>query len=358
MKRLFIIVLILVVAIVGVYVIRMLTGLGQFTTLFAHFEGVCEAIAAPAGPEDLALDRKLGRVYVSAYDRRAAFSGEEARGGIYVLYLDIGNHELIELTADGPADFRPHGLSLYQGPNGEEALFVINHPSDGRQLVEIFDITIDGLLQHRETVEHKMMRSPNDLHAVGLKQFYATNDHANRDGMYRFFEDLLQWDATDLVYFDGDDMWVAAEGLTYANGVNGSPDGQAIYVTETTDGALRIYARDPVTGFLRERDRAMLGTGLDNIDVAPDGSLWIAAHPKILDFASHRRRSENLSPTQILKVRPGEQSGGGVEEVYLNLGDEFSAGSVATVHKNKMVVGGVMDPKILICEFDSPPNVE
>jgi len=40
-----------------------------------------------------------------------------------------------------------------------------------------------------------------------------------------------------------------------------------------------------------------------------------------------------------------------VKEVYLNLGKEISASSVAAVYKDRMLVGAVFDPKFLDCKW-------
>ena len=36
----------------------------------------------------------------------------------------------VNLTPDAGTDFRPHGISLFVGPDGRATLFVVNHPGE------------------------------------------------------------------------------------------------------------------------------------------------------------------------------------------------------------------------------------
>ena len=90
---------------------------------------------------------------------------------------------------------------------------------------------------------------------------------------------------------------------------------------------LSAYARDVATGALSLAQDGFFGTGLDNIDVAPDGALWIGAHPRMVDFLYHAQDPSKLSPSQILRVEP--QAGGAARTLYTDMGGEISAVSVA-----------------------------
>jgi len=340
--------------------VRFYAGAGQLTTLTAGMEvsPQCTAIASPPGPEDLVIDHERGMAFVAATDRRAINAGaENVRGGIYVIDLkgDPSAWTLRPVTAHVPASFQPHGLGLYEDGAGKRTLAVVNHTGD-IDSVELFDVADDGILSHRATVRDREMFALNDVQPVGHSAFYATNDHGSASAFWNALSDVLMLSPASLVYFDGTSVREVADDLGYANGVNLSPDGKTVYVAQTSGMALNIYDRNIETGDLTPVDFVALGTGLDNVDVAPDGTLLIGAHPKLVDFTNHAADEKNLSPSQVVRLIPREGGGGVADTVYLNLGDQLSGSSVAATYGDVMLVSGVFDPKILVCEIAPPPG--
>lgn len=338
--------------------IRFLTVAGRFTTINQPVPAACETLAAVPGPEDIVIDPQRGFAYVAATDRRLIMKGgagaDAVRGGIYVINTNqpVAGWELRPVTPNEPESFRPHGLGFLIDEAGGRSLFVVNHPAGGADTVEIFDVATDGELTHRRTVSDPLFVSLNDVQPVGRDAFYATNDHGPGGEFWRMVQDFLMLDRANLVYFDGETARIAADGLSFANGVNISPDGETVYVAETIGMGLRIYARDPATGMLTLSDYVALGTGVDNIDVLPDGTLLIGAHPKLLDFLDHADDPSALSPSQVVLITPGEGGGGAARTIYLNFGEEISGSSVAAGYGEIMMIGAVFEPKILICQRD------
>lgn len=341
------------VAIASILGWRFLAATGYFTAIRAEVPAECTEIASPPGPEDIAVDRERGLAFVSAYDRRAIRAGNQGvRGGIYVIDLKgpAAQWTLHPVTANEPADFRPHGISLYIAPDGARRLFAVNHPAAGGQSVEIFDVAPDGLLNHVKTITDPLLISPNDLVAVGSEAFYATNDHGASTDSGKMIDDLLLWRNANIVYYDGKSMRVVGDRLSMANGINVSADGKTIYAAETLGAALHAYKRDPATGELTPTDYVRLGTGLDNIDVEPDGALLIAAQPHVLANLETAKNAKNLSPSQVLRVEVGATGGGRAGTIYLNMGEQISASSVAAGYRDLMLIGSPYDAKILVCK--------
>ncbi len=350
---------------IGLFFFRLMYDAGSFRDIVAHFDGTCERYAGfDGGTEDLLIDRDTGWVFVSSYDRRAELFGTgQHRGRIEAFQLGNLDAGIIDLTTALPEDFRPHGLSLYSGPEGKR-LFAINHPGDGTQPIEIFDVAYgaDGtpMLTHAESIQDPLIISPNDLVAVGPRQFYAGNDFSirERDGLDYQLELFGRLNRTTLVYYDGAQASVAARGLTYANGVNVSPDGRTLYLAETTDGTLRIYDRDPSTGALAQRSGpaglVRLGAGLDNIDIDDQGRVWVAAHPKLFALRPHMESPANLSPAQVIMIDPDDSGFGDIVEVYLGSGALASGSSVAAYYRGQMVIGVIFDKHVVICDVTDP----
>ena len=343
--------IVIVVCAISVLGWRFLSAAGWFTGIRAEVPAECHDLASVPGPEDIAVDQERGLAFVSALDWRAFIRGDKGvRGGIYVIDLKAPDEKwtLAPVTPNEPADFKPHGLSLYVGADGKRRLFVVNHAAAGNA-VEIFDVGQDGALTHVKSITSPLLVSPIDVVAVGPDSFYATNDHGST-GLNSKLSDLLLLRNANIVYYDGNSMRVAGDMLLFPNGINISADGKTLYVAETLGAALHVYTRDPATGDLTPRDYARLGTGLDNIDVEPDGSLLIAAHPNMIAFLRHASDPKKLSPSQVVRIEPGKDGGGKAGTIYLNLGKQLSGSSVAAGYGDLMLIGNVFEPKILVCK--------
>lgn len=345
-------IVLILVLVASFFIVRTLVRGGTFTEIEPHFAGTCTTVDGVPGGEDLLIDRGTRTVYVSAYDRRAVAAGNDINGGIYAFFLDDEKPVLKPLEIAGrPQSFRPHGISLYSGEGGTKRLFVVNHPADGRQTVEIFDLTGAGL-RHVATVEDpETIISPNDVVGVGPAAFYVSNDAGNPPGLMRQIERYGGFAVSTVAYFDGEIVRTVVDGLAMGNGINVSNDGNTIYVAETLGETLHMYDRDSETGALSERDSVNLGSGLDNIDVAADGSLWIASHPKMLRVIAHAADPDEPAPSQVIKVTVEDGQGGTADEIYLSDGEPLSGASTAAVLDGTMIVGAIFDPEILICEL-------
>ncbi|WP_147385747.1 strictosidine synthase family protein [Oleomonas cavernae] len=323
---------------------------GQFRTITAAGNVQCQAVTGVVGAEDIVIDGPGKRAFVSVDDRRAAMAGRPVRGRIALLDLTQDRLVPVDITGDQPVDFHPHGISLWRDPaSGEVTLFVINHFEFGGSRIELFTVGADGKLAHQGGVVSAELNSPNDLVAVGPARFYAANDHGSTTPLGITLENYLQLPRANIVYFDGSGFRKVAEGLKYANGINVSPDGKQLYVAETTGFAATAYARDIDGGSLTFLSRTPLANGADNIDTAPDGSLWIAGHPHLLDFVAHAEDAGKPSPSEVVRLVP-QGNGFTVETVLTDPGELLSGSSVATdAGGGRFLVGSVFEEKLLDC---------
>ncbi|MGB6085969.1 SMP-30/gluconolactonase/LRE family protein [Parvibaculum sp.] len=340
------------VVIVSVLGWRFLSAAGYFTGIRQEIAATCRAIPAVPGPEDIQIDHERKLAFISGYDRRAVSAGapgsDAIRGGIYVIDLSEPQEDwsLRPVTPNVPARFRPHGISLYKDENGVNRLFAVNHPAGGPETVEIFDIEEDGTLTHVHSVTSDAFISLNDVVAVGPESFYATNDHGTRNPLGQLLGDFTLMRNSTIVYFDGEKADVVADKVLYANGINVSEDGRLVYVASALGMSVYIYERDIETGKLLLQGAVRLGTGVDNIDIQPDGTLLIGAHPNIIAFLSHASDPEKHSPSQVVRLEPKEKRAG---TIYLNFGEEISGISVAAGYGDVMLLGQVFEPEVLVC---------
>ncbi|MFP2909946.1 strictosidine synthase family protein [Pyxidicoccus sp. 3LFB2] len=333
------------------FIVKTLSDAGQFKQLAPHFAGRCSPVSGMPGAEDITFHPTLGYAYISSDDRRATQAGRPVQGGIY-RYDPASSAPPTLLTGAFQQPFHPHGLSLFVAPDGTQTLYVVNHAQLDQHLIERFEVGADGMLVHRRTLRDAALVSPNDVVAVDAERFYVTNDHHFPPGALQVVEEYLQLALGNVLYFDGQGFREVIAGRSYANGINRSADGQTVYVAEAVGRSLSVYARDVDSGALTHRRTLALGSGPDNIEVDARGDLWIAAHPKLLDFAAHAKdvSGATRAPAQVLRLKA---SGGSLEaeEVFLDDGRQTAGSATAAVSGRWMLLGPVFERDMLRCEL-------
>jgi len=347
MKRTLVVVGIGLLAALAVGTFVVLDKGGEFRTIDAHFAGRCTAIGGVVGAEDIVIDHKAKRAWISSDDRRAWAAGNPARGVLYAYDLGSTAAQPIDATPPAPLDFHPHGMSLWTAPDGAQTLFVINHQSFGGHRVELFTVSNDKL-SYIGGVVLAELRSPNAIVAVGERQFYVANDHGSGSEFGRWLEQTFALADANVVYFDGEGARVVATGLRFPSGIEVSADGTRIFVGEATGKAIKTFAREGQVGNLSLLATTPLDTAPDNLRRDDVGNIWVAAHPKLLALVRHFGSAEALSPSQVLRLS-GEGEGFDADEVLMDPGDTLSAASVAAVSGKRLLIGPIMDPRMLDC---------
>lgn len=306
------------------------------------------------GVEDLTIDPETKLAYLSGYDRRAAFSGKPARGAIWVYDLNTADAVPVDATAAAlPDGFQPHGISLYRDADGKRTLFAISHVG-GKHSVEIFDV--DGAtLTHRRTVTGEAMVSPNDLVGIGADAFYVSNDHANPTGTMRTVEDYLRLPLTTVQYFDGQNFKQVLSGIGGANGINVSADGKSLYLSAASEQTVYVYDRDPATNELKQRAAVAVPGWADNLEMLSNGDLLLGLHSKVLELVAHIADPAKHSASHVMRLRADGKGSFVPQTVYYNLGEEISGVSVGASVDKRLLIGAIIEPKILDCAWEQAP---
>lgn len=323
--------------------------------VFNHFTpvspGVCRVLVAVPGPEDFEIDAAHKVMFVSSTDRHAARPA--ASDGIYLVKLDDPAAPPVRL-AGTPADFHPHGISLYRGPGGE-TLFAVNHHANGSNSIEILGVSFangTATLISQSSIAGGLLVSPNDVFAVSPTQFYVTNDHVTHTALGRFAEDYLLWPHADLLFFNGMGFRIAVQRIAFPNGVLVTPDGSHLYVTATNERRLIAFSRDLFTGDLTEIGALSIPARLDNISMAANGDLITAGHPSLVRVHDFQRDPHKPSPSAVFRVHLGAD---GVPQsydtIYANDGQEIGASSSAAIQDGHLFIGSVLDHKLLDCNM-------
>ncbi len=331
---------------------KLLVGAGTFKTLHPHSAYQCIKVKGGYGVEDITLDSELGVAFISSLkDRRRGQRGAVAHGAIVAYLIDKPEMPVVDLTPKTKyfeAQFHPQGFSFYHAKDGKKYLFVINRRTDIKT-VELFEFN-NMSLTHIETFrDSELMTNPNNLIAVGSRQFYVSNYRVSSSKLGQQLEQLLALPVSYLLYFDGLKFRKAATGLKYANGVEASRDGKIIYVASTTNQTIEVYSRDIKTGELQHMDSIFLNTHPDNLYVDDKDNIWVGALPKGIEFFKYRYEKVDICPSQVLKVTPDDQGSYVIKEVYLNMGNEISASTSVIPYKNRMLVGGVYEDYFIDC---------
>jgi arylesterase/paraoxonase len=348
-----------VVTIISFVWFRTASRAGEFTTLSPVFDGTCTTIGGLPGAEDIVLDRTAGTMFISSDDRRANAAGNPKRGAVYILPIRGAEAISARIDATGgiPSAFHPHGISRFIGADGKATLMVVNHPKGFADYtdttVEIYDGTPEGGLTHRRTVKIPGLTRINDIAATGSDSFYATSESDLTQGSFAESWSIITGnDRSGAVWhFDGTSGQKLDSGIGFANSLALTPDGKTLYASGTISRAIYVYDRDPASNAIKRRTAAFVGTGADNLDVEPDGRVWVGTHPKLLSFVQHAGNPEKGAPSQVIILEPdatGTQ--GNIDQVYLkDETDGFSAVSVAVRDGDTMVLGTVFEPGIRVC---------
>jgi arylesterase / paraoxonase len=347
--------LIVLSVLVAFFVLRWTTAAGFFSRVAAVSPSICKAIPGMQGPEDFEVDAGHDAVIVSSTNRRAPKNSSDPRDGLYLLKLSAPDAPPLKL-AGVPKDFHPHGISLYRTPNGDETLMAINHRANGTNAIEIFGLSYENgaaKLEARSSIGGGLLVSPNDLFAVGPDRFYVTNDHVTTTALGRFAEDYLIWPHADLLYFNGTSFRISVQRMAFPNGVYVSPDGGHAYVTLTNERRVIGFSREPFFGNLTEIGSLSIPARLDNISADAQGRLIIAGHPSLLRVNQFRADPGKPSPSAVFRVTL-DKSGvpQSYETIFANDGGLIGASSSAAVVGKRLLIGSVLDDKMLDCQIN------
>uniref|UniRef100_A0A665VJW1 Paraoxonase n=1 Tax=Echeneis naucrates TaxID=173247 RepID=A0A665VJW1_ECHNA len=303
------------------------------------------------GAEDITV-LKDGLAFFSTglkYPPLPSFSDDP--GKMYILDLLHPRPTPVMLQIKGQLDlssFNPHGISVYTDEtDGSVYLFVVNHPQKNSQ-IEIFSFVGGDTLLHLKTIIHPLLHSVNDIIAVGVENFYATNDHYFHNDALHFLTILLGLSWCDVVYYSPGDVRVAASAIMSSNGINISPDKRYIYVSDILDHEIDVFKRQEGEQLVFMKSVAV-GSLCDNIEVdQKSGDVWLGCHPNSMKLSQFN--PEDPPGSEIIKIKNIHSEQPVVTQEYVDDGHVLMASTVAAPYEGKLLIGTVFH-KALYCNL-------
>ncbi|KAI0229007.1 Serum paraoxonase/arylesterase 1 [Lamellibrachia satsuma] len=138
--------------------------------------------------------------------------------------------------------FSPAGLSIWRNYNSKVIyIFVVNVRDVGKETVEKFCFDEKGRkLYHLRTYRDPTFTHPDDIVATGKDSFYFTN-FIKFDFKVELF---CRLSLGNVGFYDGTRGHILQTGRSIPNGVNTSPDGKYVYLTEIGKKCISVYIRE------------------------------------------------------------------------------------------------------------------
>ncbi|MEO1659255.1 MAG: SMP-30/gluconolactonase/LRE family protein [Pseudomonadota bacterium] len=351
-------VLLALAAIAGLYVVQLGVTYSRFTGMYVKHEPVlvdsCDQSFRLAGAEDLVSIPGEG-ILISATDRRDRIDG--FLDGIYWLPND---GDPVFVSDEAPATFHPHGIDLFEGPDGY-LLYVVSHDGelygksddDMGHSIEVFRVEDDRSLTYVKSIRDKLIRSPNDVTVLDEDRFFYTNDWKFLRGLGHALEENLLLPISDVGFHDRGATKLVAKGLNYPNGIALSDDNSTLWVNEIRGRRIRQFAVSPETGKVKEQKRIPVATTPDNVTVKPDGRLFVAGIADVFAFQAHEQKEAETAPSLIIEVDPetGEK-----RDVFYDESGAISGATVGLYHDGALFIGTAYGDTLLRCPLPSEPS--
>lgn len=247
-----------------------------------------------------------------------------------------------------------HGIDIFPTSSPRQFyLQAINHVprvvdgvpqpiSDSR--IEVFLVDLDRMIaKHQSTLRHELVRTPNDIFALGPNELFVTNDHHNTHGHKRLAEDFLGWtftSKTNIIHLktsdsNGVEGKVVAGGLHNANGLGHGPHDQ-VMLGHPVAGYVTVY--NHTRGMLRDPRVLDFHVNLDNPTYYTDpyarpgndaSGIVLAGVTQGVKLAEHAHNSEANIPSAVWIVR--ERDGRLEKKMLFEDDGAFISGAATTI---------------------------
>ncbi|XP_061169886.1 serum paraoxonase/arylesterase 1-like [Saccostrea echinata] len=350
-------------AVSAAFISKMILFMDYHKTLWNHRPGKCHIVEGiEYGSEDMQTI-KSGLTFITSGINAVALAGRgyqeyykkhNVRGRIMLFNMEKPEDGVKELMIIGNKfsydDFYPHGISVLEDKD-KVLLFVVVHRNE-QDTVEKFEFLEKTLeLKHLKTYAGTLAHTLNDVVATGPDTFYTTDYAYYRDSRHTL-EVVLGLHFGHILFHNGNDFIIASEPTYTANGIALSKNGKFVYVASGSK-KMMVYKRES-NHKLTKVNEISLHTAPDNLVVDPKtGDVLLGCHPILYKTTKHLNNPDEPAASQVLMLHM-DNSGTNMTSVTELFSDdlELYASSVATLYKNRMLIGTVCH-KMMYCEVNS-----
>ncbi|GAB1521479.1 hypothetical protein RhiTH_004575 [Rhizoctonia solani] len=290
----------------------------------------------------------------------------------YVAVYDTRSRKVTKLSIIGFADSRQlnaHGMDVVPDEHNPDILWVylVNHRPP---LPELSQVGADSVIEvfktqlgfsHMEwvrTFAHpSIIITPNDV--VGGsngKEAWFTNDYPVKQGLKRKLHMYFRIGSTWVGYCHADTgCKIAVDELYTSNGITQTPDGN-IWVGSVMGGYVTLY-EPQADNTLVQTDIIKLDSFIDNLTVAPDGSVIVTTFPRVDVTIKSFKDMKVKAPSSAhrISINTGEGSYYGdkykVQKIYEDDGALRSSATTAAVYDGHIYLTGLLSERLQICKI-------
>ena len=309
-------------------------GLPEPTAAQCDGDGDIEFICGPVSPEDLyAIPDSPWVIISSMTDAGSLYVADTRDHSSTVLFPTATSRPQPDTDlyggCPGPVteEFRPHGINLREGNNGQHTLYVVGHGA--RESVEVFEVDARAEIPTATWIGCVIAPDGTGLNSVAAlpaNGLVVTNFQRPKG-------ELWEWQPTK--------GWARVPGseTNGPNGVETSLDGRWIFIGGWgTQSLIRLSRNRSPT----EIDSVDVGFHIDNVRFAPDGSLLAAGHiGPTPDAVLACVRERACAGVESRVARVNQQTLETEELVSYPSSDIFILGTVALEVGNELWMGGV-----------------
>ncbi|CAE6407135.1 unnamed protein product [Rhizoctonia solani] len=292
----------------------------------------------------------------------------------YVATYDTHSRKVTKLSITGLADPRQlnvHGMDVVSDEHNPNTLWVylVNHrpplpglSEDGADSsIEVFKTQLGANhMQWVRTFAHpEIVLTPNDV--VGGsngKEAWFTNDHPAKKGLKRPLHTYFRLGSTWVGYCHANTgCKIAADELYTSNGIARTLDGNFL-VASVMGGYLTVHEQQ-ADKTLVQTDVIQLDSFIDNLAVAPDGSVIATTFPNVDATLKSLKDNRVKSPSSAhrISINKGESSYYGekykIQKIYEDDGAMGSSATTAAIHDGHIYLNGLMSQQLQICKIPS-----
>ncbi|GAA5999682.1 hypothetical protein JCM10207_005867 [Rhodosporidiobolus poonsookiae] len=340
--------------------------------------------------EDAWADDASGKTYLVCSDRRSRVAWVPAMLHLnasalpplstdYLALLDLPSRTVSKVRLTGlPEEAQGiwvHGLDVFRSPSSPSrlTLFINSHrPPSNRALsaqtgadsvVEVFETELgSGEARWVRTIEHELVRTPNNMAAVSETGVYITNDHRYKAHWSRKYEKLHAV-PSEIVYCDLSSSTpackVAADNLPYPNGI-AKGAGNTLYSASTLGALVNVWSIN-ADHTLSLVEAVPIARPIDNVHYDPlTDAVYATALAKVLDFIEVGKTGGmggGTAAVEVWRVRKagkGEGTGGKkyiAELAFADTGAIVSASTTAAPYRDSLLLTGLFADKAVVCKI-------